>query len=283
MSQLAVLRRQIEAARRASRFSPDRIATSTKLPGGAALHKALSRLFLRQAHGILLQVQEFADRTLEALDAVVALADSPDGHRHVEVIEQLDAHSERLAALEVAALAVSPAAQPGADVGPGVDPVDDVARRLERLETADAARRWRPWFGRARFDAAFDSGPPLAIAQHVGDRAPVLAVAVDGPLSALAALVATPDQSLGAVVAVGADDLLTAQQMVDLVALAFERLAPDGLLLVSCAPASQPRFDPTLGPPLPARYVAFACHEAGFASVDVENGPDDSYLVVATR
>lgn len=287
---LAALRRQIEAARRASHFSPDRIPTSTRLPGGSALHKGLSRLFLRQAYGILLQVQEFADRTLEALDAVAVVAERPDNHEHVQLIEQIDAHSEALAAL---ARESRTAGRP-AD---SADVLDDIARRLARLEQVEAARQWRPWFGRERFESVFDQGRRHALAQRtaaaLGHRAPVLEVSVDGDEHPLAALAAATDASMGAIVAIGADEVLTAQQIVDLVAMAYERLAPDGRLLVSCgAPPEdgarpqngpRPRFDPTRGPPLPAGYVAFACREAGFAAVVVEEWSDEGYLVAATR
>jgi hypothetical protein len=104
----------------------------------------------------------------------------------------------------------------------------------------------------------------------------------------VAALAAHADASLGGVVAVRADEALTAQQVVDLVAVAFERLTVGGRLIISCGAPPQdgplrPRFNPTLGPSLPAQYVAFVSEEAGFAVVELQEWPPDGYLVVATR
>ncbi|MDQ6614001.1 MAG: hypothetical protein M3083_04460 [Actinomycetota bacterium] len=283
MPRLATLRRRIEAVRRSTRFSPDRIPTGTRLPGGSALHKGMSRLFLRQAHGILLQVQEFADRTLEALEAVAALADSADNHQHADLIELVDALTEAVAAPPV----LGPAPQ---------DSLEDHARRLERLEQAEAARRWRPWFGRDRFDQVFDQGRQLRLGQAAATaldhRTPTVAISPCEELDPMAALLAWADSSLGGIVALRADELLTAQQIVDLVVIAFERLAPDGRLLVSCGKpcgaehadgAARPRFNPTLGPSLPARYVAFICQEAGFSAVELQELSDEDDLVLATR
>jgi hypothetical protein len=276
MPRLATLRRRIELVRRASRFSPDRIPTSTRLPGGAVFHKAMSRLFLRQAIGILHQIKEFADRTLEALDAAAAVVESPDNHRHAELIELLDTHSELLA--ERSAAGEAPATA-----------LEGLERRVERLERAAAQRRWRPWFGRKRFAAAFDHGEAERLAQlteaAVDGRVPVVTIgAQDSPLRALDA---ADDAGLGAVVATRVEEVMTAPQLADLVPLAYEKLAAGGRLVISCgAPpaAGEPRpvFDPTLGPTLPAAYAAFVCREAGFTATDVEEWPD-GYLVVATR
>jgi hypothetical protein len=295
MPRLATLHRRIEEARRASRFSPDRIPTSTRLPGGAVLHKGMSRLFLRQAIGILDQVKEFADRTLEALDAAAAVAESPDTHRHADLVELVDAHSELLAGrLSTAA--------------PAADDLQALALRVEMLEHEVAERRWRPWFGRNRFDAVFDRGERdrlrRAASAALDGRTPVLCVEVAAGASPLATLATTADASLGAVVAVSVEDTLSAQQMVDLIAMAFEKLSPEGRLVLSrgtapSAPSPEPQsepstpsepsaplrptFDPTLGPSLPARYAVFVCREAGFSTVDCEEWSPDGYLVVATR
>jgi len=281
---LALLRRKIEAARRASRFSPDRIPTSSRLPGGRMLHQSLTRVFLRQAVGILAQVQDFADRALEALDAAAAMAERPDNHQHDDLIEVLDAHSELLADRGVG----DPTTRDVPDLG------DDIGRRLERLEAAQTARRWRPWFGRSRFEAAFDHGERLrveqAAAQAMQGCSPVLDLAQD---NAIAVLAGTGSDSLGGAVLVQAEEVMTAQQVVDLIGLAFDRLRAGGRLVISyglpdaddasAGVGKRPTFNPTLGPSLPANYVAFVCREAGFGAVDIDEWSSSGYLIAATR
>jgi hypothetical protein len=288
LPRLALFRRRIEAARRASRFSPDRIPTGSRLPGGEVLHRALARAFLREAHGILLQVQEFADRVLEALDAAATVAESPDNHKHAELIETVDAHSELLAEREKSPTRVS-------------DRLDDLLHRVEVLEAGEDRRRWRPWFSPSRFEAAFVPGgrqrAEAAAAAIVQGFSPVLdlcATEEKCPRNPVADLTATLDGILGAVVLLQAELQVTAGELLDVIGLASDKLRADGRLVVSVGspgpegehPADgepPPPFNPTLGPPLPSLYAAFACREAGFRSVETQEWPPNGYLIVATR
>jgi hypothetical protein len=172
------------------------------------------------------------------------------------------------------------------------DPLADHGRRLDALERAEASRRWRPWFGQDRFDYVFDGGRGQRLAEAtaaaLGQRAPVVDFSQDRETNSMATLAAQPDATLGGVVVTRADEVLTAQEVVDLVAVAFARLTAEGRLILSCgAPGPddppRPRFNPTLGPSLPARYVAFVCREAGFADVEFQEWSEGGYLVVATR
>jgi hypothetical protein len=281
LPRLAVLRRRVDAARRSARFTPARIPASSRLPGGEAVHRGLAKLFFRQAQGILLQVQEFADRTLEALEAVVAVLEAPDNHRHNDLVELLDTHTEILSRRERAPELP-------------VERLDDLLGRVEALEAAGAARRWHPPFTRDRFDAAFgDQGRHRAqelVAPRLGGLAPVVDLtAADDPVSALAG---RPPAAAAGIVLIGADDRLPAAGLVDLIVLAADRLQVGGRLVITCGeppPVEAPvagapaRFDPSLGPPLAPGYAAFACCEAGYASVDLESWPEPGWLLVATR
>ena len=156
---LAVLRRRVDTARLAARFSAARIPPSSRLPGGQAVHRGLAKVFLRQAQGILLQVQEFADRTLEALDAAVAVVERPDNHRHDDLVEVVDAHSEILARRE---------REPHAAASTGWRTWSAGSNRWRRPRRPG---QWRPWFTRARFEAEFGDGGRRRLARRVAGAA----------------------------------------------------------------------------------------------------------------
>lgn len=104
----------------------------------------------------------------------------------------------------------------------------------------------------------------------------------------LDALRATADGSLGAVVLIQVVEHLGAQALVDVVALAAEKLRPGGLLVAETInPGSLYVYghalylDPTHTTPIHPAYLRFVCEEAGFASVDVQmrsHPPDDEKL-----
>jgi hypothetical protein len=285
LPKLAVLRRRVDHARLSARFSAARIPASSELPGGQAIHRGLAKVLRRQVEGVLLQVQEFADRTLEALDAVVAVVERPDNHRHDDLVEVLDAHSEALARRDRAPQ-------------PPVDRLDDLLRRVESLEAAEATRTWRPWFTRERFEAEFGDGGRRRLAGRVAgllDPARPAIDLTDGAEDPVAVLAGCPPAEASGIVLLGADDRVTAAGLVDLIGLAADKMQPGGRLVISSgAPpaavgsepgdrAAPPRFSPSLGSPLPAAYVAFVCREAGFAAIDTETWPGSGYFLVATR
>ena len=81
-------------------FERDAIATDSGVPGGAALHALVAKAVARQTEGILQQVRRLADATEAALQAVVASLEDPYGHVHADLVDQLDAVLDRLAAFE---------------------------------------------------------------------------------------------------------------------------------------------------------------------------------------
>jgi hypothetical protein len=81
-------------------FNADLISTASSAPGGSLLHRTLAKMQRRQTDGILAQVQEFAEATRDALRAVLALMEQPAGHRHPELMGEIDAILDRMATFE---------------------------------------------------------------------------------------------------------------------------------------------------------------------------------------
>lgn len=102
-------------------FSPDRIHAESHVPGGQALHRAVAKAVSRQTSGVLEQVQGYADAVRALLAAVVDALEAPAAHVHGELVGQVDAVLERMAAFERRALATETA-------------LADLTRRVEELE-----------------------------------------------------------------------------------------------------------------------------------------------------
>ena len=84
----------------AAQFSADRIETGSSAPGGASVHRLLAKLTRRQTEGVLQQVQEFADATREAMRAIVVAMQQPAAHNHAELVGEIDAILDRMAAYD---------------------------------------------------------------------------------------------------------------------------------------------------------------------------------------
>jgi hypothetical protein len=102
-------------------FSAERIGLDSGMPGGSALHRTVAKIVGRQTQGILQQVQEFADAVRDALRQMAESLDDANTHVHADLVGQLDAVFERLAAFER-----GPADSAAA--------VADLQRRVEELE-----------------------------------------------------------------------------------------------------------------------------------------------------
>ena len=88
----------MEAA--AAALSADRISTTSGVPGGALVHRLLAKMQRRQTEGMLQQVQELAAATREAMQAIVVAMQQPAGHNHAELVGEIDAILDRMAAYE---------------------------------------------------------------------------------------------------------------------------------------------------------------------------------------
>jgi hypothetical protein len=91
---------RIDQLQHAANFSTTRIALDSGMPGGAKLHGLVAKAVSRQTVGILAQMQQFADAAVAALRVVLAEVDGPQSHVHAELVGQIDALFEHVAALE---------------------------------------------------------------------------------------------------------------------------------------------------------------------------------------
>jgi len=301
-----------------ARFSRDRISTSTSVRGGDKVHAAVGRIASRQTEGILQQVQEFADAVRKSLHLIVDALDDPFDHAHDDLVAQLDAIWERLAAWERGP--VDSAAALG-----------DLRRRVESLEAAEQARRFSPTYSAEAFESAFrGTGDELKdryrdLAQAVAGYAPVLDIgcgrgeflellaefgatatgveidpelARDGRGRGLAIstgdgithLAALPDGSLGAVVLIQVVEHLTPQQLIDLVVVARDKVRDGGMLVLETVnPQSLYTFahafylDPTHSNPVHPAYLEFVVRQSGWPHVRIEwrSPPADDELLEA--
>jgi len=125
-------------------LSPERIPSDSGVPGGPALHRGLARLLGRQTQGILEQVEELAAALRAVADELSWAVRQASTHVHTDLIAQIDTLQDRLSALE---------RQPAGDAGPMA--LAELSRRLERLESAEEARRFQPSYSAEEFEAAF--------------------------------------------------------------------------------------------------------------------------------
>lgn len=287
-----------------ARFTAD-IPVDSGLPGGSTLHRAMNRLLVRQTQGILGQVQRFADDVRRALADIVAALEDPSCHVHGDLVGQIDLVFDKLASYER-----SP--------GDSAAAVGNLRHRVEQLEAAEDRRRFRPWFGNARFEEQFRgtrrelreryrdlaerlalSGPVLDFGCGRGELLELLeemgveasGVEIDPDLVQATAreglnvtlddgiqhLSGLRDQSLGGLTLIQVVEHLSAQQVVELVSLAAEKLRPGGKVIVETVnPQSLYVFahafyaDPTHTTPVHPAYLTFLFREAGFAEVDID-------------
>jgi SAM-dependent methyltransferase len=129
-------------------LSSGRIPLDSEVPGGSAMHRTLARLAGRQTQGILEQVEELADALRSVADELSWAVRQASTHVHADLIGQIDALQERLSALE---------RQPLDDPSPAAA-LAELSRRLERLESKEAARQFRPPYSAADFEATFRGG-----------------------------------------------------------------------------------------------------------------------------
>jgi O-antigen chain-terminating methyltransferase len=256
-------------------------------------------------------IQQLADEVTAhraALDAVLsALADSlrAGTHRHVDLEGELDALHDRFSE-----------ADRGRAWTPTDLDVSTRLAALERAQQASRFDPWfssqrfteafrgDPTALDARYADLADriaasGGPVLDLGCGAGDLLRLLAArgvtasGVDSDAEsvalaqahgltveagdALEVLSAQPAGSLGGLVLIQVVEHLPAQRLVELVALAADKLRPGGLLVAETInPASLYVYghalylDPTHTTPIHPFYLRFLCEEAGFTSVDVE-------------
>ncbi len=151
------LRSRLAALDGAMGFNPANIVYKSGLPGGTALHRTVGKAVSRQTAGVLEQLHRYAEALRVVLEEMVVVLQHPNAHVHTALINHLDALTE-----QAATSARAPHGVP--------DELQDLQRRLERLEAADATRRFQPWFGNARFEEQF-RGSTAELAERYLDLA----------------------------------------------------------------------------------------------------------------
>ena len=288
-----------------SRFSRTRIPTTSNLAGGAVAHRAVGVVTARQTSGVLEQVQAFSDGVRATLRLIVEALGSPYEHEHDDLAAQLDAIWERLATWERGPL--DSAAAVG-DLRRRVEALEaaEQARHFSPRYSADAfeARfrgtgddlkdRYRDLAGRAAgfpplLDIGCGRGEFLELLAECG--APASGVEIDAALAedgrrrgldvatgdGLRHLASLPDGSLGAVVLLQVAEHLTPMQLIDLVAIARDKVRDGGLLLIETVnPQSLYTFahafylDPTHSNPIHPAYLEFVVRQSGWPQVAIE-------------
>jgi SAM-dependent methyltransferase len=284
-------------------FNRDRIPLQSNLKGGSAAHKTIAKIVGRQTQGVLEQMREFAEAVHASVEGLLGLLENPGTHEHTELIGELDAVIERIAQYD----RVPPSEI--ADAG-----LHERVAALEQAEARRAFNPWfsndsfeeafrgsREDLRRTYADVAdrfIGAGPVLDIGCGRGEFLELLrerdvpgrGVEIDPALvkeaqelgldvelnDGLNALGAVKDGTLGGIVLIQVVEHLTPQEVVDLVALAYEKLRPQGRILVETVnPQSLYVFahslyvDPTHARPVHPAYLDFLFRQAGYAHVEI--------------
>jgi 2-polyprenyl-3-methyl-5-hydroxy-6-metoxy-1,4-benzoquinol methylase len=296
------LRGPIRAAEQALPLEAARIPSESGVPGGQALHRSIARVVGRQTQGVLEQVQGFAQPVTEALTVLAAAVEELAREVRVDVGRHIDAIYERQAAYE---RALAQGAANGAlggtlphpdDARPAFQPWYSTDRFDEEFRGSrdEMLQRYRDLAERLVssapvVDLGCGRGEFLELLSEMGidswgiDHDPELVKqGVERGLrvehdDALRALEGLDEASLGGLVLIQLVEHLSAQEVVDLVALAADKIRAGGQVFVETVnPQSLYVFahsfylDPTHLRPVHPAYLAFLFREAGFSQVDIE-------------
>jgi len=122
--ELEPLRKRIEAVIDSLQFDVGLISSASRWKGGRLYHRISGRLVARQTQGVLDQVKRFGEAVSEALEAIASAPAELTTHIHPDLLGELDAILERLAAYERTPQDSNIALR-------------DLRRRLEVLESAE--------------------------------------------------------------------------------------------------------------------------------------------------
>ena len=188
-------------------FDTAQIPTGSRTPGGELLHRAVSKVMVRQTGWLAQQLQDFAEAVRSILWKMVETLDTPN-HIHSELTAQMDIVLDRLAYYE---RAPADAAMLGS-----------ILMRLEALEAKSAGH----------------TGPTghRSVAARLAGHSPVLTIEA----GAVEALGATGKGLLGGLGLTGDVSGFSPDQLSALAVLAFERLHPGGLMVADLQTAAQP-------------------------------------------
>jgi SAM-dependent methyltransferase len=306
------LREHLEALRESSAFAAERISTESRARAGSWFHRAVARAVHRQTQGVLEQVHQFATAVQDTLEAMAEpleglggpAAGAASGATVSQQLETLHAvvvgQRRELNAQRADLLAII---ERRIRVARPVD-VEDTAFRPwyenERFESAfrgsrrDLLARYRDLAERFTacdpvLDIGFGRGELLELLAELGVEArgvesdPLLVKAAgDQGLDAVlddgnTYLRTLDDGALGGLALIQVVEHLTAQELVDLVALAARKVRPGGRVVMETVnPQSLYVFarsfylDPTHVRPVHPGYLEFLFQEAGFSAVELD-------------
>jgi SAM-dependent methyltransferase len=247
------LRPRLRAVEEALPLGTARIPLESEVPGGQAVHRAIGRLVRRQTQGVLEQVEAFARPVHEA---VAALVDAVEVFHPWYSSERFE--DEFRGSRETMLERYRDLAQRLEGCGPVLDIGCGRGEFLELLSGL-GIEAWGVDLDAELVRAAAEQG--LEVEQGDGLRC----------------LGRLEEASLGALVLIQVVEHMSAQGVVDLVALAAEKLRPGGRVFVETVnPQSLYVFahsfylDPTHVRPIHPAYLTFLFREAGFSAVEVE-------------
>jgi 2-polyprenyl-3-methyl-5-hydroxy-6-metoxy-1,4-benzoquinol methylase len=283
-------------------FRRDAISTTSRLPAGSTVHRAVAKGVSRQIQGVLEQTQDQTRKVVRTVAlmarATNLLADSYDTH----VLQQLDDLQLQLAEEQtrmhqtLERLAEITARVPGAGIDAWYTP--DAFNAHFRGEAENITDRYRDLA--ARFvgcspvlDIGFGRGEFLELLGDLGVEAWgieaeahfVEAARTRGLEAevgrAVEYLSEQPDASLGGMVMIQVIEHLSPQHVIDIVRLAGEKVRRGGRVVVETVnPTSLYTYahafwvDPDHTRPVHPTYLRFLFAEAGFAQVErVDRSP----------
>jgi SAM-dependent methyltransferase len=289
-------------------FGVSRIPTASNQPGGEIAHKVMRKAFSRQTQGLIEQMRPFAEAVRDALKALMAVLETPGTHEHADLDGRLDTLLEHMAALERAPSGGAPANAEMAHLMARVERLEAAEQRRAftpwfsnarfeeefRGSRAELLEHYRTLAGRFEglapvLDVGCGRGEFLELLADIGSEA--IGVEIDPELvrecterglradlgDALHRIASEVDASLGGIVLIQVIEHLTAQEVVDLVPLAFDKLQPGGKIVIETVnPQSLYVFahslyvDPTHYKPVHPAYLDFLFREAGFEQVEIE-------------
>lgn len=291
--------------RDAGSFSPGKIRYSTRVPGGAFLHRLIGKIVARQTEGILHQLQAHADALTSYTDEVMIALQHPARHQHDDLRSRIDLLFDRIASFQRATT--------------GVPALGALTDRVAALEDEQQTRGFHPWFSSESFEEAFRGKRP-EIQKRYRDLArrfldaegavidigcgrgefmellielgvDTMGIDIDPTLVASAQERGLPvefgslvpwlerqeDESLGGLALIQVVEHISAMELVEFVALAHQKVKPGGRVVVETVnPQSLYVFahsfylDPTHLAPVHPAYLVFLFEQIRFGQVEIE-------------
>ncbi|HVN50478.1 MAG TPA: methyltransferase domain-containing protein [Acidimicrobiales bacterium] len=297
------LRARIEALP-ASVVDHGPVPTSSRLPGGSLVHRALNKATARRDQLLLQDIRALAGEVRDRLLELSALGPAGSG-----ALERLGERMEALADLLADVQARHSVAE---------GRIEAIEQRLAALEADSSDRDYHPWFSSMEFDDEFRGGRNVILDRY-HDIADILA-ATGGPVAdlgcgrgelvellvtrgidtwgvemspelveycrsiyldvrlndAASALHELDDAELGGAALIHVVEHVTPQQLADLVALLVKKVRPGGVVVAETPNTTSPYIfshsfylDPTHRTPVHPSYLEFLFRKAGFSDVRI--------------